>query len=94
MDPEIAPLILFTQDGCPDSAQMRACLQVSGVPFVEHNLSHDPAAADALLATGLFATPVVVRGNRAMLATRRLAVAQAFGFRCRCLDLNPLDAAQ
>ena len=45
----------------------------------------DPKAA-ALAATGIFATPVVVAGDRAFLAYPRGALAVALGFRCRCPD--------
>ncbi|HEU5432205.1 MAG TPA: glutaredoxin domain-containing protein [Thermomicrobiales bacterium] len=80
------PLTLFTQDGCPDSARVRTCLLASGVPFVERNLSREPLAAAALLATGLFATPVVVAGAQTLLAARRDQLAAALGFVCRCSD--------
>lgn len=87
MMPEGEPITLFTQDGCVDSARVRACLQLAGVPFIERNVTHDPAAAEALLATGIFATPVVIAGDRVILAARRDALAQVLGFTCRCPDL-------
>jgi glutaredoxin len=82
------PITRFTQTGCTDSARVRTCLTLAGVSFVERNVAHDPAAAAALLATGLFATPVVVAGDRVLLAARRDALAKALGFTCRCPDLG------
>ncbi len=77
-------VVLFTQDGCPDSARVRACFRVSGVPFVERNVTGDADAAQDLLATGVFATPVVVAGPRVIVGARLADLAQAIGFQCRC----------
>lgn len=82
----VYPVTLFTQDGCADSARARACLTLAGVPFIERNVSHDDAAAGALAATGLFATPVVVADGRPRLAAPRQVLPQALGFACRCPD--------
>lgn len=79
------PVVLFSQDGCPDGERVRTCFRVSGVPLVERNVTADPAAAEALLATGVFATPVVV-------GARLGALAETFDFRCRCpaaVELRP-----
>ena len=81
------PVTLFTREGCVESALVLACLRLAGVPFVEREVTGDPAAAAALAATGIFATPVVVSGGRAFLAYPRDALAEALGFRCRCPDL-------
>lgn len=75
---------LYTQDGCPDSARVRACFQRSGVGFVERNVTGDLDAARALLATGVFATPLVQRGRRVVVGARFAVLADALGFRCRC----------
>ncbi len=77
---------LFTQDGCEDSARVRACLTLSDVPFVEHTVSVDPQAVHLLLATGIFATPLVVAGGKAFLVTRRSDLARQLEFACRCPD--------
>lgn len=79
-------IVLYTQDGCRDSDRARDCLRRAGMSFVERNVSGDADAARALLATGLFATPVVVAGERALLAARRDRLAAALGFVCRCPD--------
>ena len=79
-------ITLFTQDGCRDSARVRDCLTRAGVPFVERNVSADPAAVPLLVATGIFATPLVVTGNRSLLVTRRSEVARHLGFACQCPD--------
>ena len=70
------PPILFTQHGCSDSARVRAYLDRAGGPFVERNVSGDPAAAAALLATGTFATPLLVVGDAMVLGFRRDAIAR------------------
>ncbi len=78
------PVELFTQDGCPDSARVRACFRASGVPFVERNVSRDGDAAQALMATGVFATPLVASGGRVVLGANLPKLADALGFVCRC----------
>ena len=80
------PITLFTQDGCQDSACVRDCLTRAGVPFVERNVSADPEAVPLLVATGIFATPLVVAGNRSWLVTRRSELARHLGFACQCPD--------
>lgn len=79
-----APVTLFTQDGCADSGQVRACFVASGVPFVERNVSGDDDAAHALAATGVFATPLVVSEGPAILGANLPKLADALGFVCRC----------
>ena len=78
------PAVLFTQNGCPDSARVRACLLASDVPFVERNVSRDDDAASALMATGVFATPVVASGDRIFFGANLPNLARALGFACRC----------
>jgi glutaredoxin len=75
---------LFTQDGCRDSDRVRSCFRRSGVAFVERNVTGDDEAAHALLATGVFATPLVRVGDRSILGARLPALAAAIGFRCHC----------
>ena len=60
IDPATGPAMLYTQDGCPDSARVGACLTRSSVPFTERNVTGNDASALALPATGVFATPLVV----------------------------------
>ncbi len=68
-------VILYTQDGCADSKVVRDWLTEQGIPFTERNVSRDVAAANALVATGIFATPLItvctrkVFGNRPDLIT-------------------------
>lgn len=78
------PVTLFTQDGCADSGRVRACLRRSGVPFLERNVTGDHAAAEALAATGVFATPLVHAGEHVIVGARLGVLADALGFRCRC----------
>jgi arsenate reductase-like glutaredoxin family protein len=61
---------LYTQDGCAESARVRAWLTERGVPFFERNASADAAAARELAATGIFATPMLVVGRRRVLGYR------------------------
>jgi glutaredoxin len=86
MEPVVRPVTLFTQAGCEDSARARACLVSSEVPFVERNVTTDPDAVQALMATGPFATPLAVAGDQAILVTRPRDLAQRLGFVCRCSD--------
>lgn len=79
-------VILFTQDGCPDSARVQTCFRRSAVPFVERNVTGDLAAARDLLATGIFATPVIQAGERVVVGARLDHLAETLGFTCRCPD--------
>jgi glutaredoxin len=86
MEPVVRPVTLFTQAGCQDSTRVRDCLVSSQVPFVARNVTTDPEAAHALMATGLFATPLVLAGDQAILVTRPRDLVQRLGFVCRCSD--------
>ncbi len=81
---EAEDVLLFTQDGCADSARVRACFLASGVPFIERNVTGNDEAAAALLATGVFATPVVVASGRPLVGGRLPALSDALGFVCLC----------
>ncbi len=61
--------ILYTQPGCADSAKVRAWLTEHGVAFTERSVT-DQETADALAATGVFATPLVVVGETQVLGFR------------------------
>ena len=69
--------ILYTQAGCAESRRVRVWLTKQGVPFVERNVTGDPAAARDLVATGTFATPLLVVGDRLALGYRPQALAEA-----------------
>ena len=75
MDPD-APR-LYVQDGCADSARVRAWLTDHDVPFVECNASTDVGAARELAATGIFATPLLVAGTHRVLGYRPEAIRSA-----------------
>jgi glutaredoxin len=62
--------VLYTQTGCADSRKVRDWLSERGVAFVERNVTGDLDAANELLATGTFATPLFVVDDE-----------QVFGFR-------------
>lgn len=79
------PVVLYTQQGCRDSDRVRACFRRSGVDFVERNVTGDPGAAAALLATEVFATPLVQSGDSLLVGARLGVLADALGFQCRCL---------
>ncbi len=64
------PLTLYTQPGCHESAQVRAWLTERGIPFTERSVVDDLAAAQALAATGTFATPLLVVGESRVLGFR------------------------
>lgn len=62
--------ILFTQTGCADSRKVHEWLNERGVAFVERNVTGDMAAAKALMATGVFATPLLVVHDERVLGFR------------------------
>ncbi len=64
------PAILYTQTGCADSPRVRDWLTAQGVAFTERNVTGDLAAAEALYATGVFATPLLVVGDTKVLGFR------------------------
>ncbi|MDP9364697.1 MAG: glutaredoxin family protein [Chloroflexota bacterium] len=63
-------ITLYTQPGCAESDQARAWLRERGVPFMERDVASDPEAAAALYATDVFATPLLVAGDRRVLGFR------------------------
>lgn len=69
--------ILYTQTGCADSRRVRSWLTERGVPFVERNVTGDLAAAEALAATGLFVTPLLVVGGCRVVGFRPRNLAAA-----------------
>ncbi len=62
--------ILYTHATCADSVTVRAWLAERGVAFTERDVTRDLNAAKALLATGIFATPLLVVGNERVLGFR------------------------
>ncbi len=64
-----SPPILYTQPGCADSAKVRAWLTARGVTFTERSVT-DQETAEALAATGIFATPLLVVGSTQVLGFR------------------------
>ena len=69
--------ILYTQGGCPESAKVRSWLTDHGIAFTERDAGRDPQAAQALTATGTFATPLLVIGQERVLGFRPEAFARA-----------------
>jgi glutaredoxin len=65
-----ADLILYTQTDCAESARVQTWLAHHDVAFQERNVSRDPAAAQALAATGVFATPLLTCGEDRVLGFR------------------------
>ncbi len=62
--------MLYTQPGCADSDRVRDWLTERDVAFTERDVSRDPEAAEALYATGVFATPLLLLGERHVLGFR------------------------
>lgn len=62
--------ILYTQQTCPESPKVRAWLQAHNIPFTEHDVTTDLAAAKALYDTGTFAMPLLVVGETKVLGFR------------------------
>jgi glutaredoxin len=80
MPEELAEPILYTQAGCAESAKVRSWLIEHGIPFTERDASADPEAAVALAATGTFATPLLVNGERNVLGFRPMSLTRALQF--------------
>ncbi len=76
LSPPLTP-VLYTQTGCADSDRVRDWLTERDVAFTERDVSHDPEAADALYATGVFATPLLLLGERHVLGFRPAALSAA-----------------
>ena len=73
--------ILYTQADCAESAKVRAWLVDREIPFTERDASGDPDAAQALSATGTFATPLLVVGDERVLGFRPEELAEVLGRR-------------
>jgi hypothetical protein len=75
--------VLYTQSDCPggaaEGARVRAWLRARGVSFAERNVTGDLDAAQALYATGVFATPLLVVAGATVLGYRPAALAAALG---------------
>lgn len=69
--------ILYTQVGCAETAKVRAWLMDHGVSFIERDAGSDPDAAQALAATGTFATLLLVIGETTVLGFQPDALAVA-----------------
>ncbi|MBW3634282.1 MAG: glutaredoxin family protein [Chloroflexi bacterium] len=65
-----ADLILYTQTDCAESARARTWLAHRDAAFQERNVSRDQEAAQALVATGVFATPLLTCGEDRVLGFR------------------------
>ena len=74
---EPRPTILFTQSGCVDSRKVRSWLNARHVAFTERNVTGDADAANELLATGYFATPLLVSGESVVIGFRPTSIAAA-----------------
>jgi len=68
-DSDHAP-VLYTQTGCAESRQVRAWLTERRITFTERNVADDHNAAEALLETGIFGTPLLIVGDRAIIGSR------------------------
>lgn len=69
-DDRAPEIILYTQAGCGESSQVRAWLRERDVAFTERNASDDLEAAQALYASGVFATPLLIVGETSVLGFR------------------------
>ena len=69
--------MLYTQEGCAESHQVRTWLTERGIIFTERNVTRDLDAAKALLATGTFGTPLLIVGNRSIIGFRPDALTAA-----------------
>lgn len=69
--------ILYAQQGCVESRKVRTWLAERGVPFVERSVTGNLDTAKELLATGMFATPLLVIGGTTVLGYRAEAIIAA-----------------
>lgn len=69
--------VLYTQTGCAESAKVRSWLEDHDISFIELDAGADANAAEALAATGMFATPLLVVGKETVLGFRPEALAAA-----------------
>jgi glutaredoxin len=59
---------LYTQIGCPECPRVRDWLYRHGVAFTERNVTGQMEFMNELVATGVFATPLLVVGDQMVLA--------------------------
>lgn len=71
---EYPEIFLYTQTHCADSARLGGWLRERGIPFAERNVTDDPEAMAELAAHKIFATPLLVVGDRTVLGFRPEAV--------------------
>lgn len=76
--------ILYTQSGCAETAQVRTWLAQHDIAFRERNVSRDPRAAQDLVTTGIFATPLLVVGEDRVLGFRPEALARVLLNSSKC----------
>jgi arsenate reductase-like glutaredoxin family protein len=69
--------VLYTQAGCAESRKVRDWLNSLGIAFTELNVTGDDDAAKELLATGVFATPLLVTAQTRVIGFRPAAIAAA-----------------
>lgn len=68
--------ILYARLDCAARPKVRAWLKECGIRFIERDVTGDLEAAKALYATGVFATPLLVAGEK-VLGFRPEALADA-----------------
>ena len=81
MDNNTPHPILYTASSCPESPRVRAWLTEQDITFTERNVNADLAHAEALYATGIFATPLLVVGDQHVLGYRPDELARVLGIR-------------
>ncbi len=69
--------MIYTHATCADSDKVRAWLSERGIAFTELDVTRDLNAAKALLATGIFATPLLVVGDEQVLGFRPAEITRA-----------------
>ena len=79
-DPSPTPHpILYTAPTCPESPRVRTWLLEHDITFTERNVSTNIEHAQALYATGIFATPLLVVGDQHVLGYRPDQLARLLG---------------
>jgi glutaredoxin len=70
---------LYSQDGCPYCTQVRDWLCRHAIAFTERNVTCNVQFAMELVATGLFATPLLIVGDQQLFEYRPDRLAALLG---------------
>lgn len=70
---------LYVQPGCPFCDLARQFLSDNGIPWIERDVTKDPAAVQELRRIGTLATPVIVLGGKVVIGFNVVRLAELLG---------------